>query len=270
MNIALKYWPDENNAGDVFSRHVAERFIGPVTSQATGDPFGSTNVMLIGSLLQWCDSDTVVCGSGLISPDMLPIAIPKKVIAVRGPHTRCELLKIGCSVPERYGDPGLLANEFATTEVKETHKYGVLLHYAHKRWLGKFGRGWIRKRDDTLYINVQQEPLKVFDEIQRCGTIISSSLHGIVFAHALSKKVAWVQYPGLVGGLYKFHDYFASVGLAPDAVHPLIVTGVADLRDIADQAIGVDVAKMQAVVKENLAQTRQFLEDVGAVKSDGF
>jgi pyruvyltransferase len=262
MDIALKYWTDVVNAGDLFSRDVADRYIGPVTARATGDPFGSINLMLIGSLMLWCDRDTVVCGSGMIAPEIKPTAMPRKIIAVRGPRTRAELLKLGAEVPERYGDAGLLAGDFATPGVAQTHDYGVILHHSEQSWYRNFGRGWLRKRDDTLYIDIRQDAVSVFDAIQRCGTIFSSSLHGLIFAHALGKRTTWVKCTELVGHTFKFHDYFNSIGVDESAMQPEQIAGAADMRKLGDRSRMIDVAPFLPMVRENLEETRAYFAAV--------
>lgn len=265
MDVALKYWTDVPNAGDLFSKDVADRYIGPVTARATGDPFGSLNLMLIGSLMLWCDRDTVVCGSGMISPEIPPTATPRKIVAVRGPRTRAELLGLGIAdVPERYGDAGLLAAEFATPGVAQTHDYGVILHHSEQRWYRNFGRGWLRKRDDTLYIDIRQDAVSVFDAIQRCGTIFASSLHGLIFAHALGKKTTWVKCTELVGDTFKFHDYFDSIGVDESLVAPERIVGKADFARLAGRARAFDVDAMLPVIRENLAETRAYMEAASA------
>lgn len=258
--VALKYWTDVSNAGDIFSKNVTERYIGPVTARATGDPFGSLNLMLIGSLMLWCDRDTVVCGSGLISPQIPPRELPRKIISVRGPRTRSELLKLGADTPERYGDAGLLAAEFATRGVKQTHPYGLILHHADQRWAGRFGRGWFTRRDDTLYIDIQQDPIAVLDAIQRCGTILSSSLHGLIFAHALGKPAMWVKCGPLTGDTFKFYDYFDSIGVDEASVDLQQIVGKADVPALADRARAFDVSGLLPKVREALAETREWFE----------
>ena len=265
MTIALKYWTDIPNAGDLFSRDVAERHIGPVSARATGEPFGSLNLMLIGSLMLWCDRDTVVCGSGMISPEIRPAELPRKIISVRGPRTRAELLKLGVSVPEHYGDAGVLAAEFATPGISQTHAYGVVLHHADKDCNRYVGRGWLRSRDDTLYIDIGQKPVAVFDQIQRCGIIFSSSLHGLIFAHALGKKAVWVKCSDrLVGGAFKFEDYFLSIGAKQAEIAPVHVAGKVDMAALARHARAYDVSHVVQQVKSSLAETRGYMQDASS------
>jgi pyruvyltransferase len=257
--VALKYWTDESNAGDLFSRNVTERYIGPVTAKATGDRFGSLNLLVVGSLMLWCDRDTVVCGAGMIAPQFGPREAPRKIIAVRGPRTRAELLSLGVPTPARYGDPGVLAAEFATPGVKQTHAYGVLLHHVDQRWSRHFGRGWLRGRRDTLFIDVRQDPLAVIDAIQQCGVILSSSLHGLIFAHALGKKAMWVKCGPLVGDTFKFYDYFDSIGVDEASVQVEQIAGRADIPRLAARAQAFDVSALAAKVRENLEETHAWL-----------
>jgi len=57
------------------------------------------------------------------------------------------------------------------------------------------------------------DPLEVARQIASCTKIVSSSLHGIIAAHAYGIPAAWVQFSDkLSGDGIKFADHFASVG----------------------------------------------------------
>ena len=261
IGVALKYYSGTPNAGDLFSRDVASRYIGPVTAVGNEANFGSLNVMLVGSLIHWCDRHTVVCGTGMISPQHKPPEMPKKIIAVRGPRTRALLLELGADVPKRFGDPGALAGEFVTQGVEPTHEYGVVLHDVDRGWARMFGHGWLRRRDDTLYIDIRQGAIAVIDAINRCNTIFSSSLHGLIFAHALQKNALWVRCSDrIIGGTFKFFDYFESLGVAPHSVEIEQVRGAQDLRVLADRAQAFDVTRLIPEIRENLAEVRHYVD----------
>src|SRR5690606_2919216 len=56
--------------------------------------------------------------------------------------------------------------------------------------------------------------LAVVDQIRACRVILSSSLHGLVVAHAYGIPAAWVQFSDkLSGDGSKFRDHAASIGV---------------------------------------------------------
>jgi pyruvyltransferase len=260
VGIALKYWTDAHNAGDIFSKYIVERYIGPVTAHANENRYGSLNLMCVGSLLRWSDHDTVICGSGLLSPDIPPRELPRHIISVRGPHTRSELMKLGAEVPTRYGDPGILASEFVDLSAAETHEYGIVLHHQHKKFTRCFYNSWLIRRDDTIYIDIQSDPLDVLNKMQRCRVILSSSLHGLIFAHALGKRAVWISCNGWIGGKFKFYDYFASLGIADPTIEPVPVDRRADLKYLSTLATHIDVTKLQDEVRHCLSLTKEYFE----------
>jgi pyruvyltransferase len=77
-----------------------------------------------------------------------------------------------------------------------------------------------------------REGVDVFvDQLCQCAWVASSSLHGIILAHAYGIPAAWISYGTLPSGDdTKFHDYFLSVGVpvpAPVPICPTVKDGVA-------------------------------------------
>ena len=93
-------------------------------------------------------------------------------------------------------------------ESEKEHEVGLIPHYEHMMVLGS-------KRDQYNVIDVVNDnPLEVAREITKCEKVISSSLHGIICAHAYGIPAAYiVTGKKLHGDGSKFIDYFASVGL---------------------------------------------------------
>ncbi len=50
------------------------------------------------------------------------------------------------------------------------------------------------------------------NEVVRCQAVISQSLHGLIVADAMEIPNVWLEPTrAMVGGPYKFHDYFTTV-----------------------------------------------------------
>lgn len=230
MEIILKHWIDHPNAGDAFSRDVAEKYVGPVTSIAESNPIDQRNLLLIGSIMSWIDEKSIVCGTGLISTTHLPKQKPDEIISVRGPLTRHFLQKQDIEVPDRFGDTGVLAADFLQNKPKPHYRCGVILHHS-ERWL--WPKLYFRKffsKQEILFIDIQESPRAVFEKICQCEIIFSSSLHGLIFSHALERRAAWIEPSDrLVGKGFKFHDYYLSAGVPPDEVAAIKLRGVVDL-----------------------------------------
>jgi hypothetical protein len=71
-----------------------------------------------------------------------------------------------------------------------------------------------------MVIDLCQTVEKVVADITSCDCIFSSSLHGLIVAHAYGIPAVWIRPGGpIMGDDVKFHDYFASVGTRVDPVH---------------------------------------------------
>ena len=117
-----------------------------------------------------------------------------------------------------FGDPALLLPEVYSppTTVRKPFKYGLLSHYVDAELV----RGWYGKDSNLILINpLNSSPLKVVMQILKCERIISSSLHGIIVAHAYGIPAVWARHSdNLSGDDIKFQDYYESVGLEVEYV----------------------------------------------------
>jgi hypothetical protein len=144
---------------------------------------------------------------------------------VRGPLTRANVLKHGGACPTVYGDPALLLPLFCPASEK-VHKVGLVPHYQDYAKLRRYG-------DSMPVIDVvNKDALATARQISACEKIISTSLHGIIAAHAYGIPAAYVVASKLHGDGTKFDDYYASVGL--DAVRSSIDKPVYSLGKIPD------------------------------------
>lgn len=129
------------------------------------------------------------------------------IYAVRGPLTGG---RVATSRELVFGDPGLLANLVYSRAPKVTHKIGVVAHFidADNPMLDA-----AQKNNACKLISPLQSPEKVARDITSCQLILSSSLHGLIFADSFGVPNFWAPMSDRVaGGDYKFKDYYMSTG----------------------------------------------------------
>lgn len=195
------------NFGDILTAEILKHYgikYKHTTNHRKATHFG------IGSIVRLARNSTVL-GSGIIRANE-KLDFRNKYRFVRGPLTRKRVLQCGGTCPEIYGDPALLLPRFYPPVAKK-HKIGFVPHYSH-------GIDRIKElavQNNWHFINLNNiNPLIPAQEISSCEKIISTSLHGIIAAHAYDIPAAHVTVSDtcdLLGDGSKFKDYYASVGL---------------------------------------------------------
>lgn len=216
------WWPISNNFGDLIGPYIAQKITGRrvMYTELSAD---YPHYIFGGSVLNHANPHAVVWGAGLGSiTDGVNQACTIK--AVRGPLTRARVLSIGRDCPAVYGDLGMLMPRFYEPKLKTKRKYGIVPHYVDQY------RAFDRYRD---FIDVFQPIEAVIDEICSCERIYSSSLHGIIIAHAYGIPAAWIKLSDSLGGDgTKFRDYYASIGM--DIAQPIDLRENRTLPDFAE------------------------------------
>lgn len=172
----------------------------------------AVNYLVIGSLIEeFSTSNSVVWGAGAIEGGAHILRNkPLAVKAVRGRLTRDYLLSNGVDCPEIYGDPALLTPIIYNREVPVTYELGIIPHvseinHPEVRRLERNGAKVIRFDKYDHWHNV-------IDDMRACRNIVSSSLHGLILSDAYSIPNGWISLTdNLIGGYFKFLDYFSSV-----------------------------------------------------------
>ena len=183
-------------------------------------PIEQAQLLSTGSILDLVPEDYSghIVGSGLIRDT--PLRFRKaKVWAVRGKLTRERLDAPKDTV---LGDPGLLSSKLLKQRQRRRHTLGIVPHYVDK---DDDRISMIKKRykSDILVIDVMRKPLAVFEDIDKCDVILSSSLHGIIIADSFNIPNAWIYLSDkVVGKGFKFHDYFSAIGISHN---PLCLDG---------------------------------------------
>jgi len=86
---------------------------------------------------------------------------------------------------------------------------GVICHYADA--------GGMDAPEDGLLINPLTADIEDFvRQLCSCAFVVSSSLHGLIIAHAYGVPAAWMRRrQALAGDGVKFLDYYESLGMEP-------------------------------------------------------
>lgn len=205
---------DKENYGDLLGKYLVEKISNKKIIWAKPAKFYWLDFFMpiyvtIGSILTNVNKKCIVWGSGIISREF---SIKKaKFLAVRGPQTRAHLLSLGYSVPEVYGDPALLLPNYYNPEIEKKYAYGIVPHYTDYNLISNL----YENRSDILIIDMMTNNIEaVTDLFLSCEKIISSSLHGVIVAHAYGIPAVWQQFSNNVfGDNIKYQDYFESVEL---------------------------------------------------------
>jgi len=201
--------PSHGNVGDALTPWLIRRVTGHYPMFARpGDPM--TKFFVSGSIVEYTREHCVVWGSGIISRADR-VSRHATFLAVRGPLTREVALAYHASCPAIYGDPALLLPRLYRSPVISRSGIGIVPHFSDKVRFNARPRG--ADAHAFRIIDVQQSVESFVDQVVACEVIGSSSLHGIIVAHAYGIPAVWIKFRDLPSGDdSKFHDYFLSVG----------------------------------------------------------
>jgi hypothetical protein len=204
-------YPAELNFGDEITPYILWSIWGRRCEWAKPDECDLAGAGSIIEMLQRkSNGKTIrVWGSGFIRQEEEEKGSRKNLVfyAVRGPVS---LARIGRSDGVALGDPGILANLVFRRAKKVTYKAGVLAHYVDA---DAKSLELIKDNPDYLLIDPLQTPDKVALDITSCQYVLSSSLHGLIFADSFGVPNNWMPLSDkVIGGDYKFKDYYESTG----------------------------------------------------------
>lgn len=231
----------KKNWGDVISNRIVSHFttkkIDPANifhfDEKAIIPKKDGKLLAVGSVMVFAKKNDYVWGTGVISDKEVNIKEhPKKIYAVRGPISRKELVRAGIECPEVYGDPALLFPRIYQPNVSKKYKYGIIPHYSEYQNTNVLNTLYKLEEIGIKVINITAGIEQFVDEVNECQYIISSSLHGVIVADAYRiPNVRVCMSNTIVGGDFKYMDYFASV--KREYQHkPIWVTEDTTLEDI--------------------------------------
>jgi pyruvyltransferase len=219
--IKLFWWDErkflhkkKENYGDMLSHYLVKKISGKSVKfvhpkKQSWWKLNKKHYVAIGSILAHATKESIVWGSGII--DRTHSIAKADFRAVRGPETRKYLLATGHNCPEVYGDPALLMPKYYNPEIEKKVDLAIIPHYKDFDEISRIYGGV----GNVAIIDIMSmDAEKTTDEILKCYRIISSSLHGVIVAHAYGIPALWVKFSDApFGDDVKFKDYYTSVGI---------------------------------------------------------
>lgn len=225
-------WGDDINIyflERLWRRSLSYLFLSPISFRR-----GKTNYIVIGSTVAMLTNEnSIIWGAGIIDETAEMRAIPKKILAVRGPKTREWLMQRGINCPEVYGDPALLLPRVYTPQkAVKRYRLGIIPHY--QDYNSEVLKN-LKADPSVLFIKMEGYAswTNLIDQVTSCDYIASSSLHGLIIAEAYGIPNLWIEITGkLMGGHFKFHDFFQSIHADRDK--PFIVKDTMTADDLLE------------------------------------
>ncbi len=205
--LYIKYFSGDINAGDLASPFLLSKISGREVTPITLNAASSVqHYMCVGSTLMHADENSVVWGTGIMKPTLQPRAKPLKILGVRGPLTKVRLEGLGYTGVRMIGDGALSMAKYYNPSVSQKYDFGLIPHYVDE---DEPFCDDVRQRGGAV-ITAQQDLTPYLDALVQCRLIISSSLHGLIFAHAYGIPAIWINLSNrVVGEGFKFRDYYA-------------------------------------------------------------
>lgn len=242
--IEAYWWNFKVNSGDLVTPLLLKYYgFTPVHSHIE-----NAKILSCGSILQKAPVNFTgyIIGSGLLHGE-ISVSFPRaKILALRGALTR---EKIGAPMNIPLGDPGLLVSRVFKRRQKKQYVIGIIPHFSEKG--DKFVHQICsRYPKEILFIDVQRSPLRVVQDIDKCEYILSSSLHGLVFADSLNIPCAWIvlSESNLAGKGFKYYDYNSALRINRE---PGYIFGDEKLSDLLMQTRKPSESELEQV-KNNL------------------
>ncbi len=213
------YWPNKGMVAQNWGDKLNPVLITALTGRAVRnvgniDPSdhvpGTPVFYVIGSSLSWARQDAIVWGSGFIQSDLQLSCSPERVVAARGPLSRKKIAQAGGDAAMPLGDPALLLPLLYRPAIAPSFDVGIIQHF---REVGTEAVPQVPQHLSHRVIDITGGVRSTIDAVLSCKTIVSSSLHGVILAHAYGRRGIWVKASDRpLGDDFKFRDYWSSIG----------------------------------------------------------
>lgn len=227
------YYYKAANAGDILNETLINDLFGINVNE---ESFTSSEMIAIGSILERIVSGSTlgkrdtelqknadiskkitVWGTGMMFDykdySVMEFIRPVKILALRGELTRkaCEKItnkKINCVT----ADPGLLAPLLLDEIPEKQYSLGIIPHVSEKDM-----PEYVKIKESvngSIIIDLSKDPKEVLKQIASCEAVISTSLHGLIFADSFGVPSRWCEMTDkILGKGYKYRDYYSAFGI---------------------------------------------------------
>jgi pyruvyltransferase len=219
MTLLLKQFSGFPNVGDRISTLIVEHVAQHPVATTGRDACTCSNLIAVGSIMHWADECSTLWGCGALDP-RYPIKPPRRVLGVRGRLSADLLRRNHIDCPDIFGDPGVFLPELFSITPSGLIPIGFVPHCNDAK--SPFTERC--RREGIAILEVGFDPSAFVERLTACARVISSSLHGLVIAHAFGIPAAWIALSEMHGpGVstdFKFFDYYSSFGISRDDIHP--------------------------------------------------
>ncbi|NHC23866.1 polysaccharide pyruvyl transferase family protein [Nocardioides sp. IC4_145] len=169
----------------------------------------------------------------------------ERIVGVRGPLT-ARTLGLGMDVV--VGDPGLLVGRVIDAPQRDPRGITIPPHF--REFHSRKAVALLRSAEafGMKVVAPNSAPLKVAEAVATSELVLSSSLHGLIFADALDVPSSWIRIGPHKESSFKFQDYFESVG------YPRQRTNFSDWLQ-ADRTTVLERRRQHITISQKLRET---------------
>ncbi|WP_369920480.1 polysaccharide pyruvyl transferase family protein [Marinomonas polaris] len=211
--IYLSFFHEVKNIGDLLNIDIIQFYS---KKKVVNVPpfFIFKHYLVIGSILQNMNRNSVVIGSGLIHDSKInKMQQVGDIRAVRGHLTKkCIEDLVGKNLEIPLGDPALLFPKIYNPKIDVIYEFGLILHYVDEG----HGIKSIVENMGGKIISARQNPEEFVSEMKACKKILASSMHGLILSDAYNiPNKRLILGDKIYGGDFKFKDYYSTTD-SPD------------------------------------------------------
>lgn len=147
---------------------------------------------------------------------LIPLRKDINISSVRGELTKRRLEKtLNKKLRVPTGDGGLLASCLIKKPIQKKYSIGIIPHFREKDH-PRF-KELKESYNNSILIDLTDDPLSVVKTISECELVVSSALHGLIVADSFgipNKRIVLTD--NLLGDGYKFDDYYSAFNITAE------------------------------------------------------